>query len=631
MSMLTLKQISSWDLIAPSQLTPKAYRGYTARCQALQAVAAGVSIACAARRHGVNPGTLGSTIKNALQMAPDGRPWGWRACLPHKIRNHIAASPADFPKLAGPGAFKKVLRLLPELEEQLTAYSGQLPKRNIPSSTFENFFKKMKSLIRKRVPGDRYPANDTTCARRSIVEFIKDSRRGTPFVDEDFEVEDAVSAGQLQEVFALQYGDWVQYDGHKLDVSFSVEGHDADGNPFMQKIDCVWLIVGYFALLRMCCSWALAFATNYNGTDFNTACANTLRKWEAKELVCPRMRYVPGSGIGTAPALGFVATGAITSLDNAMAHRLGVNRQRMTSELRGVIHFGASGVPETRGLLEAWNKRKEETAIRLLPGAFRPGGQEAEKILTNGSDPDDYPLQRDALEDLMDVIAAASNVESHGSHQGRNPYDVLRSYAASGGWLFATRNNEERAVAMSIMSIRARIKGNKKEKRRRQPYVRYKYARYRSVTLQNRWDLVGTEYSAEVDITDGRTMYLYTEEGELFVVLRALRPWARTPHSFALRSLIHRRVARGDLDLSGVEDAVLAYKDYLRARFRDSKEAASIQVQHKNSFDAAETPEAPPKTIINRPPQDTPQAAIIAELVIPLSGRVKLGRRRHKQ
>ena len=35
MSMLTLKQISSWDLIAPSQLSPKAYRSYTARCEAL--------------------------------------------------------------------------------------------------------------------------------------------------------------------------------------------------------------------------------------------------------------------------------------------------------------------------------------------------------------------------------------------------------------------------------------------------------------------------------------------------------------------------------------------------------------------------------------------------------------------
>lgn len=629
MSMLTLKQISSWDLIAPSQLTPKAYRSYKARCEALQAVAAGVPIACAARRHGVNPGTLGSTIRNALQMAPDGRPWGWRACLPHKIRNNIAASPADFPKLAGPGAFKKVLKLLPELEERLTAYSGQLPKRNIPSSTFENFFKKIKRLIRKLVPGDRYPANDTTCARRSIVEFIKDSRRGTPFVDEDFEVEDAVSAGQLQAVFALQYGDWVQYDGHKLDVSFSVEGHDADGNPFMQKIDCVWLIAGCFSLLRMCCSWTLAFAKNYNGTDFNTVCANTLRKWEPKDLVCPRMRYVPGSGIGTAPALGFVSSGAITSLDNAMAHRLGVNRQRMISELRGVIHFGASGVPETRGLLEAWNKRKEETAIRLLPGAFRPRGEEAEKSLTNGSDPDHYPLQRDALEDLMDVIAAASNVEGHGSHQGRDPYEVLRNYAASGGWLFATRNNEERAVAMSIMSTRARIKGDKG--RRRQPYVQFAHTRYRSVALKNRWDLVGAVYSAEVDITDGRTMYLYTEEGELFVVLRALRPWARTPHSLALRRLIHRRAARGDIDLSGVEDAVLAYKEHLRTRFRDSKEAASIQMQHKNSLDAAETPEVPPRTIANRPLQGTPQAAIIAELVIPLSGRVKLGRRGHKQ
>ncbi len=629
MSMLTLKQISSWDRIAPSQLPPKAYGSYKARCEALQSVAAGVSIASAARRYGVNAGTLGATIRNALALAPDGRPWGWRACLPHKIRNHTPAAPKDFPQLAGPGSFKKLLKLLPELEERLTAYSGQLPKRNVPSRAFDNFFKKLKTLILDRVPRNRYPANDPTCARRSIVEFIRNSRRGTPFVDEGFEVEDAVNAGQLQEVFALQYGDWVQYDGHKLDASFSVEGHDADGNPFLQKIDCVWLIVGYFALLRMCCSWSLSFAANYNGTDFNTACANSLRQWEPRELVSPRMRYVSGSGIGTAPVLGFVATGAITSLDNAMAHRLGVNSQRMASELRGVIHFGASGVAETRGLLEAWNKRREETAIRLLPGAFRPQGEAAEKSQTNGSDPDDYPLQRDALEDLMDVIVATSNIERHGSHQGRDPYEVLRSCAASGGWLFATRNTEERAVAMSMMSIRVCIKGS--EKRRRQPYVQFAHARYRSVALKNRWGEVGTVYSAEVDISDGRTMYLYTEQGDLFVVLLALRPWGRTPHSLALRKLIHKRAARGEIDLFGAEDAVLAYKLHLRERFRDSKEAAASQVQHKKSLDAAETSEALPKPVATYLAQTAPQASIIAELGIPLSGRVKLGRREHKK
>lgn len=629
MSMLTSKEISSWDRIAPSHLTPKAYQSYKARCEALQAVAAGISIATAAKRYGVCRGTLGSTIKNALALAPDGRPWGWRACLPYQVRNHIATSPEDFPQLAGPGAFKKLLKLLPELEERLTAYSGQLPRRNAPSKDFEKFFTKTKALIRDKVPCNRYPANDPAFARRSIVEYITNFRRGSPFVDEGFEVENAVYAGQLQEVFALQHGDWVQYDGHKLDTTFSVEGHDADGNPFLQKISCVWLIIGYFALLRMCCSWSIAFATNYNGTDFNTACANSLRKWEPRELVCPGMRYVQGSGLGTAPVLGFVATGAITSLDNAMAHRLHVNCQRMLSELRGVIHFGASGVPETRGLLEAWNKRTEETAIRLLPGAFRPKGRNAEKSMTNGSDPDDYPLQREALEDLMDVIAAHSNVEGHGSHQGRDPYQVLRSYVASGGWLFATRTTGERAAAMSMMSVRARISGSKD--RHRQPYVQFAHATYRSVALNNRWDLVGTVHSAEVDITDGRTMYLFDEKGDLFVILQALRPWARTIHSLALRKLIHKRAARGEMDLGAIDDAVEAYKDYLRSRFRDSKEAASGQIQHKRSFDAAEASKASQKPVSSTPNQGPPQVSIFPELEVPLSGRVKLGRKEYRR
>uniref|UniRef100_UPI001C2FB194 hypothetical protein n=1 Tax=Stenotrophomonas sp. GbtcB23 TaxID=2824768 RepID=UPI001C2FB194 len=115
--------------------------------------------------------------------------------------------------------------------------------------------------------------------------YLKRLRQGPPFVDGGFEIEDATLASQLNEVFALQMGDWVQFDGHSLDTNFNVEGEDADGNPFFQTITKTWLIVGYFALVRLCSSWWLSFSTNYNGTEFNAACAESLRERSVRDLV----------------------------------------------------------------------------------------------------------------------------------------------------------------------------------------------------------------------------------------------------------------------------------------------------------------------------------------------------------
>lgn len=622
---LTFKDVSLWDEISPVGLSPKEQKAFQSRRNAVFAVAKGHTIASAAKRHGVNARTLVSTIQKAISKAPDGRPWGWRACLPHRVRLTRATAPEEFPPVAGPGAFSAFLRKATEFQERLVNYSGSVPERNAPSTKFEAFFKTLCAWIRGAVPKDRYPANDKTYARRSIIEFIKKQRKGHPFIDDDFQVEDAAIASQLGEVFALQPGDWVQYDGHSLDCEFHVEGEDADGNPYLQQISKTWLLVGYMALLRLCSSWMLSFTKNYNGTDFNQVCANSLRQWTPREILAPSMVYVPGSGIGTVEAIGFVASGAITSIDNAMAHKLDVNRQRMARELLGVIHFGRSGVPETRGHLEAWNKRIEEAVVRELPGGYRPAGENSDTpTRTNSHAPEQYPVVIEALEDLMDITISASNVTGLDAFQQRSPTQVLQSYIASGGWIFATRDHEARASELSKLSCSVVSSGSKQKKR--QPYVRYRYARYRSVSLKNRWDLVGQRFAAQIDIHDGRFLRLYNEKGELFVVLRAARPWGRSAHSLALRKLICRLARQGRFEIRGVKDTMPVFREYLRKQFHASREAATMAIQYRQDLNAAAalgTADSQPTSAI---PTGKPAPSSV-DVYVPLSGRVTLGKK----
>lgn len=620
-------EVSTWDEIIPTELSPKDQKSYQARRAALRAVTTGHTIASAAKRHRVNAKTLASTIRNALTIAPDGRPWGWRACLPHRVRLSRAAEPEEFPPCAGPGAFSAFLRKAPDFQERLVNYTGPIPGRNSPSKRFEAFFKLLCAWIREEVPASCYPANDKSYARRSIIEFIKKQRKGYPYIDDGFSVEDNAIASQLNEVFALQLCDWVQYDGHSLDCDFHIEGEDPDGNQYLQQITKTWLLIGYMALLRLCTSWLLSFSQNYNGTEFNQVCANSLREWVPRDILVPTMTYIPGSGIGTTEAIGFVTSGAITSVDNAMAHKLDVNRQRMTSQLLGVINFGRSAVPEARGHLEAWNKRIEEGVIRELPGSYCPPGANNDKATRTSSHASkDYPVVIDALEDLMDVTISAANTSGIDAFQSRSPTEMLQTFAATGGWVFATRDHDSRAAALSKLSCSIRFSGSKRNKR--QPYVRFRNARYRSVSLKNRWDLVGKRFPAQIDIHDGRFLHVFNEKGELFVVLRAARPWGRSAHSLTLRKLIHRLARQGKFEIKGVSDAIPVFREYLRNKFHESREAATTAAQFRQELSSAEPVAKSSATApINSGAKPTPTQD---DVYVPLTGRVMLGKRRPK-
>jgi hypothetical protein len=616
---LSPQVLSEWDEFTTDHLKEKEQAAFHARKNAIIAVARGMSMASAAKKYGVNAKTLSETINKAVRVASDGRMHGWRAALPYKVRTAGKKTPVEFPKNAGPGAFRTFLTLAPSVCEFLESYTGRLPERNFPSKQFESFFSKYRSKVKELVPKDRYPANDPKCARRSVIDYIRQQRQGKPFVDEAFEIEDNVAAAQFPDVFALQLCDWTQYDGHPLDCDIYVEGEDGDGQSALQRITCTWLLVGYLALLRMCCSWKLCFGKNYNGTDFNEACANGLRSWTPRALVSPSMVYIAGSGIGTSEAIGFVACGAITSMDNAMAHRLNVNRQKLASQLRGVIHFGKSGVPETRGHLEAWNKRLEETTIRKLPGGYRPAGDVSEKESTNNYNSANYPSSPDALEDLMDVTISASNVGERECFQLRSPTQVLQTFHASGGWIFSTNSLDDQARELSQLQFFGVFRGSKKNKK--QPYVRFQYAKYRSTAVKNRWDLIGQRFIARVDIHDARFIRLYDESGELFVVLRAIRPWSRTPHSLALRRLIHRNSKKGHFEVKGTSDAVEVYRNFLRSLFACSPDAATMMAQHRDAFDAI------PDSKETKPPTEPSQARKARNVFVPLSGPVTLGKK----
>ena len=451
-----LEDIVAWEAIEVTQLPPVKREEFVARRKAVAAIAAGYNVSNAAKRYNLNSRTLSETLVKSLQIAPDEHPWGWRACIPHRVRtNAKIGSLENLPTKAGPGAFGCLLRVLPALERILLEYAGALPKRYLPAPAFEGMFARWKKCAKELVPVGHYPQIAPDFARRSCMEFIKTQRTGTPFADVGFEVADAEEASQFSALFATPPCLWTQYDGHSKDCEFWIEGQDSDGKSFLQRITKVWLLLGFDVGARLSVSWRLSFAVNYSGLDFNRTCAQSLVDWEERDLIVPSMQYVPGSGIGTKVAIGRTVTGCITSLDNAMAHRFKVNREQMVEQLLGVINFGRAHVPEARAILEAFFTRIEECAIRHLPGGYRPGLPGAEeKRPTTSESGKQYPVIIDALHDLMDVVLAGCNATGITAHQQRSPLEITRLHAMGGGWTFETSDQLARAAKLSTLAHR---------------------------------------------------------------------------------------------------------------------------------------------------------------------------------
>lgn len=179
---------------------------------------------------------------------------GLARLLAYKVRNASERAAEDFPVAAGPGAFNAFLRKLPEFKELLISYAGPLPSRNERSPKFDRFFKSLKKTVHKSVPADRYPANDRSCARRSILQYLKRLRQGSLYVDDGFEIEDATLASQMNEVFALQMGIGCSSMGTRWTRSSALKARtltETRSSNYPKDLADSWLLRATEALLRL--------------------------------------------------------------------------------------------------------------------------------------------------------------------------------------------------------------------------------------------------------------------------------------------------------------------------------------------------------------------------------------------
>jgi hypothetical protein len=558
-------EITRWVMPDRQQVKERYREAFDKRVLALRAVIGGSAISAASLQFGVDRTTLTEMLRQASLPAADGKALGFRVCIPWYRKQEATVRTSEVPSGARPHVFGGLLRALPELARLITSYKDRLPTHNRPSPKFDALFRKFKKVLKDSRHELSYPLNTRDQGRRALQNWIKRQRthlRDLKMADND---DHGASVTRLDHIFQLQPLDRVEFDGHHIDNDWHALVPTRDGQWTTALVSKIWLlaIIDVVSLVVLACTLVIGEA--YDTFDVMETFAKALTPWKPRELIVPKMQYASNAWMPSmVETPGQILRTVSVALDNAWAHRAIAATENLGDHLLGVVNLGYPHVPEGRPNVEAFFKRMEDRVLRFIAGGYRPAkGLGDEKENVSGKLGKDYPVDTEALNDLVDVAVSAYNTTPHPALQNRTPREVYESHLRDGIWTIQSGTTREDASELLTLHFHVTIRGSKPKGVL--PHVRCEGARYRSRKLNARYDLIGKAFRATVHWQSAHQIALWDDDGNLFVVLEALRPW-HTPHSLRLRKTVLRHRRSGLIEIEGAQDAVDAYNQFVRTK-----------------------------------------------------------------
>lgn len=548
------------------------------RVLALKAVLDGGTIQGVARLFDVDRTTLTNMVESAPLLAPDGQPFGYRVCIPWYRVTKSDIAEAEVPQAASPNAFARLLAALPDLKRLVCSFKGRLPSHNEPSAKFEVFFRQFTAYLKDKELECHYPLNSADGGRRALQNWVKRQREELRDLQMGDSEDAAYTLTRLDQLLKLRPLDRLEMDGHKIDNDWHALVPTRDGQWTTELVSGIWILVVIDAVSLVAFPCTLVIGPSYDRYDVLETYANTLRPWEPRKLIVPNLHYVPGAWMPTmVDGAGNIYRPASSAIDNFLGHKAKMTTENLGDHQLGVVNLGFPHVPEGRPNIEALFKRLEEAVLRMLAGGFRPakerGGKKQAVSTKSGKD---YPVDTEALRDLFDVELSAYNVTPHAALQERTPREVFESHIDDGMWTNQSFLTAEDIHELLVLHEEVTIRGDKRKGVL--PYVKYQHAKYRSKKLSAREGLVGRTFRATIHSHAAHQMSLWDSDGNLFVVLEAMRPW-NVPHSLQQRSAILKCRQRGMLSIEGTDNALDAYHEFVRAKASELKWAADAYLK----------------------------------------------------
>lgn len=566
------EHLQGWYRPPEGELAEGLRSRYREACAALTAVLTGeFSLSYAANAHRLCRKRLRSMVRLAPELAADGRPFGYRVCVPWGTyqRRPPGQMSTAMPRHAGAHAMTRLLGAQPKIRGWVDDFDHPLPPGK-PPKAFIRLHKQLVAELKRLDLSDHYPLNQPDQGRRALLRFLRNRRIAVSVGDWDAQ---EAQVTRLQDIFPQSPFTRTELDGHRIDIEAVLSVSLPNGGIAKCAITSLWLLAEVEVASRAIVGWTLRVGRAYNNLDVATCLAVSLQPWQRRELTIPGLEYAPGAGLPSG-LLGQLSgwRSRMVAMDNAKAH-LALDLEQGVSRARGgMLVFGRAHQPRSRPIVEQLFSRLERGALREMPGGFEPAKRLGEhKIRISNFAPGDHPIQLHLFEQLLDVIIANYNATPHPALGDLTPLQFLQMQRAR-AFEFMPDTGADDAADMGSVLVSLVVHGNREQGV--MPHVNYAYVRYRSPDLDAKWELIGHRVLARVNRHDLRTLVLMRSVTEPMCVVRAAAPWNQASHDETTRKMIMQWTKlRDEFTIVGAECAVRAYVDSLRVHVATSQQA----------------------------------------------------------
>jgi putative transposase len=586
-----LQELSAWPSVDLSALDEADQSVFTARRRAIELYVESpqLSLSAIKKATGVDPKTIYRIISRCLEKHADGRIYGFRAAIPYaRLKQYErvhSANRHDASERSGlSGAFGLLLQQYPPVEKFLQRQAKQRHRAIGEASEVRKSMKRihkgfLEECRKAGVKPNEYPLNRALAGLRSLASYLKrydhrtfESAARSMGVDR---VGPAAPADTEPAPPATRAFEVVEFDGHKIDLRVTVRVIDPFGFETLLELTRIWILVLLDLASRAVIGYKVALSKEYNKDDVASALEAALTPHRPRQYKIPGLAVRQGGGYPSAilPETQF-ACWEWFRFDGAKSHLASDTLARLNQIVGCWPDNGPPAEPDERPYIERFFQLIAENFAHRLPGTTGSSPKSIERALSDPHGDTSLLVELDELEDMIEVLIADYNGESHGGISNRTPLEAMAQLLARDKGYLRTLPRVVRQNLCLLQEARVvTIKGSIETGVR--PHINFLEVRYTNDILSSSPALIGKKLRIYFDVRDIRSVRAFFEDGAELGVLAAARPWCYTPHSLRVRQEIFRLKRKKKLSYREGDDPVEAWEKYKRAQAKTNKRAAT--------------------------------------------------------
>ena len=366
----------------------------------------------------------------------------------------------------------------------------------------------------------------------------------------------------------------VQLDGHRIDLLYSIEVEDHNGQIIKIPATRLWVIAVIDVATRAVLGYSVSARENYDHFSVLEAVKNSIMPHKIVELPYG-LKYPDNGGFpSTAYEESKWAIFDTIMLDNAKSHLSHDVINTLTGELGCCMHFGSVATPESRGIVERLFETIEKNGFHRLPSTT--GSNINDKKRKNPEkNAVKYNITYNDVLGILDYLFAVYNNSPHSGIDGLTPLNKMGKLIRESGMhpSVIAEEDHKKIEQLCWFNVTRKLRGGYESGRR--PVISYKSVHYHARGCKLDMSMVGKDVFIRVNPENISNVQLYSKEGVFLAEMVADGEWGLKSHSLKTREYIMRQKGLNNQDISSSPPDLQNIEYVLRKKAKHNRRTAT--------------------------------------------------------